>query len=897
MLYRLRAALTRARELFRRRAPHADEQDQEFRFHIEMETAENVRRGMSEPEARRAALLRFGGQQRFREETRDARGVIALDNMARDTRFALRRIRRAPAFAAGVIATLGVGIGVAVGIGTIVYGVLLRDLPYPEPDRLVRVGFHIDGIDAHGDEHTAATYFHLAKSARSFTELGAYWTSDEYSIIDGEAPEGVTVAGVTPNVFTLLGARPVLGGLLEPGDTSYSNPRSAILISQELWERRYGADPSIIGRLINITRGERRVVGVLPRSFDFPSASVSIWYPAVVPVGRPSLTARGYTVIGRLRNGSNIPSAAAEVNALMASLAERFPQLTPETLKQAGARGSVRSLKSAMVAAVRPQLVLLGVLVAIVLLIATTNVVNLFLLRTERASQEIAIARSLGAGRLALAQRFIIEGMVLGAASAVVALPAAALALSTKFGFTEREIPRLHEVSFTGETVTLLLGIALVLGAGVGVMGLTRTGVASVFDRLRSSRSTPSRAWRSAQNGLVAFQVAIALTLLIAAGLLGRSFWNLRNADIGFEPANAMTAQISLPWGPTGYVSYTRSAGFHASMMDRLAALPGVTGVAAVMHAPLTPRGFEMQLMAGDDERRPAVTGMRNVASADYFRVMGIPLRYGRSFQPGDLRGIPAVIVSERLARNVFGTTDVVGRLLLDIRTDGSRGTPQRIVGVVGDVHAERIEDGYRPMAYWPLMRDGDGLPDDSIPATKQMEVLYTIRGTQLPTAAALQSIAKELDPRVPVTNVRTLESLLDNATARVRLTMLLIAVAGTAALLLGVIGVYSVVSYAAAGRVREFGVRLALGAAPSRVRSMVLGDGVRLVAVGTVVGLLAALAATRFLRALLYEVEPTSVAEFAIATTLLAVVTLLATLLPARRAAQTDPAVVLRGE
>lgn len=288
---------------------------------------------------------------------------------------------------------------------------------------------------------------------------------------------------------------------------------------------------------------------------------------------------------------------------------------------------------------------------------------------------------------------------------------------------------------------------------------------------------------------------------------------------------------------------------------------------------------------------------MRNVASPDYFRVMRIPVRYGRTFQPGDLRGIPAVVVSERLARSVFGTPDAVGRLLVDLRTDGSRGTPQRVVGVVGDVHAERIEDGYRPMVYWPLLRDGDGLPDDSIPGTEQMEVLYTIRGTQLPSAETLQSIAKELDPRVPVTHVRTLESRLDDATARVRLTMLLIAVAGAAALLLGVIGVYSVVSYAAAGRVREFGIRLALGAAPTRVGSMVLGDGVKLVAIGTFVGLAAALAATRFLRALLYEVEPTSVVEFATATALLVTVTLVATVLPARRAARTDPSVVLRGE
>ena len=896
MLYQLRAAAARVREFFRR-SSIAAEQDEEFQFHLEMQFAENVRRGMSDADARRAALLRFGGTQRFREETSDARGVVAIDNLARDTRYALRRIRRAPAFAGGVIATLGVGIGVAIGIGTIVYGVLLRDLPYPEPDRLVRVGFHTDGIPGQGNLQSSATYFHFAKSSRAFTELGWYSTNDDFNITDGDAPERVTIASVTPNIFTLLRVRPVLGQLFEPGDTSWYTGRTPILISQELWERRYGADPAIIGRRIAFNRGDRTVIGVLPRAFDFPSASVSVWYPAVTPVRQPGITGRYGTVIGRLRDGSDMSAAEAELNALIPALAERFPEITPEMLKQSQARVSVESLKSATVAAVRPQLVLLGVLVVVVLLIATTNVVNLFLLRAERASQEVAIARSLGAGRLALAQRFVVEGVVLGLASAIVAIPAAALAISTRFGFTEREIPRLFEVSFGVETVALLVGCAVVIGGGVGITALTRTTMTGLFDRLRTSRSTPSRAWRTAQNGLVAFQVAIALTLLVAAGLLARSFWNLRTADIGFEPANAMTAQVTLPWGPTGYVSYNRSVAFHATMMDRLAALPGISDVAVATHVPLTASGHEMQVVAGDEEGRPTVTAARNTASSDYFRVLGISLRDGRSFQSGDLRGFPAVVVSERLATSVFGTTDVVGRLLRLPGRDDSRGTTFRVVGVVDDVHGERIEDGFVPMVYFPLLRNGDGLPDDSIVVHEPMDVQYVIRGSQLPAAPTIQGIVKALDPRVPATNVRTLGSLVDDATARVRLTMLLIAVAGAAALLLGVIGVYSVVSYAAAGRVREFGIRLALGAAPRRVAGMVLGDGIRLVSLGVGAGLLTALSVTKFLRALLYDVEPTSVSEFAAATALLVLVSACAILLPALRAARTHPAVVLRGE
>jgi predicted permease len=901
MRHHLRAGLARAREIFRRRSRYAAEQSEEFSFHIDMETAENIRRGMNEADARRAALLRFGGTQRFGEATADARGVIALDNLVRDARFALRRLHRAPGFAAGVIATLGIGIGVAVGIGTIVYGVLLRDLPYENPDRLVRVGFVTDGLSSTGDLHSPATYFHFAKSARSFTALGMYTTTDGFALTDGDAPESVTIASLAPSTLTLLGVRPLLGQLFVTGDTSWSKGRSAILISENLWRRRYGADSSIIGRWIEIDHGTKNVVGVLPSSFEFPTPKIDLVYPAPVPV---NISARYLNVIGRLREGVTASAAEAELNALIPGLSERFPAISPEILRASHARVSVQSLKAATVAPVRSQIVLLGVLVAVVLLIATTNVVNLFLLRAERASQEIAIALSLGASRLALAQRFVIEGMVLGAVSSVVAVPVAALALSTKFGFTEREIPRLQEVSFTWQTGALVVACAMLIGGTVALIGLTRAGLAGLFDRLRSTRSTSSPGWRRAQNGLVALQVAIALVLLVAAGLLGRSFWNLSTAKIGFAPKEAMTFQVSLPWGEAsypmfGYPTYDMIAAFHAKVMDRLATLPGVNSVGAAWRLPLASPGLarlDLHVQSDDERERPVVEAAANVASADYFHTMQIPMRAGRTFRSGDLRGTPSVVVSERLAASVFGTTDVVGRRIRGVWGSG----PAReftIIGVVGDVQWARIEDGYVPMAYFPLLRDGDGLPADSRPIWREHEMRFVIRGEQLPAVATIQKILTELDHRVPAANVRTLDSIVGAATARVRLTLLLIASAGTAALLLGVIGVYSVVSYAAAGRVREFGIRLALGAEPSRVGGIVLGDGLRIVGIGIAFGLVVALGATRFLRALLYEVKPTSIAEFVLSTGLLVVVTVIATLLPARRASRTQPALVLRGE
>lgn len=894
MRARVRVALARVRELFRRRSRIAAEQGEEFSFHVEMETAENVRLGMSEPDARRAAVLRFGGTQRFREETRDARGVAALDNLARDARFAFRRLHRAPAFAAGVIATLGIGIGAAIGIGTIVYDVLLRDLPYPNPGQLVRVGVVTEGIAGETDLQSAATYFYFATSARSFSGLGSYSLNDNFALTDGDAAERVTVALATPATFTLLGVRPLLGQLFQPGDTSWFGERLLpVLMSENLWRRRYGSDPSIIGRRIDIDHGERFVVGVLPRSFAFPSPSVDLYYPAPTPVRQPGINLRYLDVIGRLRTGITPAAAEAELNALLPHITDRFPAITSVMLQQSHARVTVMPLKRATVAAVRPQLVLLGVLVAVVLLIAATNVVSLFLLRTERASQEIAIAISLGATKLALAQRFAIEGIVLGLASALVALPAAALIVTTKFGFTEREIPRLNEVSFTWQTAAAVVTCATLIGAVVGLIALTRTGAAGLLDGLRSARSTASRAWRRAQNGLVAFQVAIAVVLLVAAGLLGRSFWNLRQAKIGFDPQNAMTFHMSLPW--SGYTSYAADVEFYAKVMDRLAVLPGVTSVGAASRIPLANVGdpFRRPVQAGDGSDRPVAETFMNMASSEYFRTMGIPLRAGRTFRAGDLRD-SGIIVSERLAMSVFGTTDVIGRHLVN-RTDVS--ATYTIVGLVGDVPWARIEDGGLAMLYFPIQRDGDGAPVNGTPAYPPTDAQFAIRGTQLPTAAMIQRIVSGLDRRVPASNVRTLTSLVDDATARVRLTMLLIVTAGAAALLLGVIGVYSVVAYAANGRVREFGIRLALGAAPARVGGMVLGDGLRLVGIGILAGLVAALGATRFLRVLLYEVTPTSAEEFGAAALLVVAVTLLAVLLPARRAARTHPGVALRGE
>ena len=887
---RIREQLTRSRV--------ASDQDDEFRFHLEMETEKNLRLGLPPDEARRAAALAFGSKERFRDETHDTRGFALFDNLIRDTRHAARRLSRSRGFSVGAIITLGIGLGASAGIGAIVHGVLVRDLPYQNPDELVRVSLHTPGLPGANDLHTAASYAHIASGTRSFEGLSASSTTDATFTI-GDVSERVTAGFVSPGTFDLLRVRPLIGQVFAPGDTAWVGS-SPTLISEDLWERRLNRDPNIVGKTLVLNHGEREIIGVLPRSFDFPAPGIQVWYPTRVTFERPSLIDRHLVVIGRLKPGVTAAAAQLELNTLLPALSARFPAITADVIQRAGATITVASLKSALVAPVRPQLFLLGGMVLVVLVVATCNVVNVFLLRAERASKEVAIATSLGATRMAIAQRFGVEGMLLGVASLLIAVPLAALLLVTKLGFTVRDIPRLHEQAFSWETAASIAAAAIVIGAGVGLAALARTGDFSREQLIRvSARATSSRSWRRTQQTLVATQVAMALALVITAALLGRSFWNLRNAELGFTPQGLTTFEVALPYRH-GYSTYAEMVAYHARVVDALRAQPGVTGAGAVTQVPLAASGgpdWTYKLQAVDLPGAVAVAARGSMATSEYFDVMGIPITGGRSFAPGDMRGSPGIVLSKALAIQLFSSSDVVGQRVS--RTDDrGRALMFQVIGVSGDVPGARIEDGASPLVYFPQLRDGDGLPPESLPVPiRPRTVQYVIRSASPPSAQTIQRLVHAVDASVPATGVKPVSSLVDAATARVRLTLLLLGVSGAAALLLGIVGVYSVASYAAAQREREFGVRLALGADPRGVARLVLQEGAVIAAFGIAAGLVIAWAGGRLLTALLYRVSPASVAEFAGGVAVIAVVMVLATLVPARRASRTDPAVVLRGE
>ena len=894
---RLRVWVTRVRELFRSFQLEVERED-EFRFHIEMQTEHNIRHGMTPGDARRAALLAFGGVDRYREATRDARGVVAVGNILRDARFALRRLRRSPSFSLGVVLTIGVGAGAAVAIGTLVYGVLLRPLPYERPEELVHVAFVTPGLDGGREHaHSEATFAHLREGARSFAAIGAYYVNDAVNLTDTDRPQRVAAVLATPGILDVLRPGAVLGRLFTQADAE-ERGTIPVLLSHELWRQRYGADSSIVGRLIEVNRAPRRVIGVLPAGFDFPYPGPAVWYPEDAGFERPSLNSRYMNVIARLGPGVRVRDAEAELRALVPGISARYPSITAEQVERSGARAEVLALRDWIVAPVREQLRMLAIAMLYVLLIAAANVTNLFLLRSERLRQEIAITAALGGGRLALARRFITEGAMLGVAGGVVATPLIAGAVGSRFGFSMRDIPRLHEIRLGPEPLAAALLLSMVVGAVVGTLAFVRAQRTPVDEGLRiSTRTTTGRGWRRVQQGLVATQIAMALALVLSAGLMGRSLWNLRQADLGFTPERRAAFDVTLPYSE--YPGYGQVAAFHTAVLDRLRAIPGVHAAEAALEIPLAPEGtLEMSMefdARGTDRSERAAP---NMATTDYFGLIGIPMLHGRSFMPGDVRAdLPAIVLSASLARALFGTTDAVGRAVRP-PSPGPDDDLFQVVGVVGDVPRWRIEDGPAPTAYFPMLRDADGLPADSFPHPIVMRSAQYVLRSDLPVPAlapAIRAAVREVDPRVPVTNLTSLDALADAATARVRLTMWLLAAAAGAALLLGLIGIYSVVSYTVTGRQREFGVRLALGASPAGVQRMVLGDGARIAAVGLAVGLLAAVWGARLARALLYQVSPTEPSVYAAATLLLLGIALAGTLLPARRAARVDPAEVMR--
>jgi predicted permease len=883
----------RCNELFRRRAI-ADELDAEFEMHLAMEIEYNIARGMSESEAKRAALLAFGGLQRFREEASDARGLVVLEHLAADLRFAVRRLSRTPAFTFGVVMTLGVGLGCAVGLGVLASTVLFEPLPYTDPDGIVRVDVETPGLGMTTTENSPGTFQLFAERARSFALIGAYYENDAITLQGRGAPERTTAAMVTPSVFRILGTRPLIGRLLD--DVKSGGDTIPVLISYDVWQRHFAGDTAAIGRTIELNRAARRVVGVLPRGFDFPSPDVGVWFPTTEQAAKAGLTNRYLSVIGRLRNGVTVEEANVEVATIASGIAQRYPELSADAVRESRLRASARTLRSAIVAPVRGELGLLGAVAALVLLVAFTNVTTLVLLRAERIRGEIALSQALGASVGAIARRLVAEGLVLAMGGLVVALPAAIVILETRLGFATDQVPRLHEIRLTA-AVLIASAISIAAGAVLGGVAMLRTRRALADGGLagQPSRATGGVAWRRSRQTLVAAQVAMALAVLFACGLMAKSLRKLHEVDLGFVARGAASFSTPLPF--SSYEKYQKTVAFHLRVLDALRALPGVSGATAVMRPPLSAAwsGLEDRLETSNPTRTSYATALSSVVTPEYFRVMGIPLR-GRTFERGDyIAPMPAVIVSRSLARELFGGDDPIGR---EVRIAGSRSYPAyRVVGVVGDVYSDRIANGPVRSLYFPFV---DDLPSSSpekprIPYNPSAHYVIRTDASITTLLPEFRRIVASIDPALPITDVTTLDSMVASAMARTRIATTLLAAAAAAALLLGAMGLYSVIAFAVAGRTREFAVRLAVGATGRSIIRLVFREGVTILAIGVVGGVALSFGGIRIIRSVLYEVSARDASMYAATLAVVLTTAAVAIYVPARRAAATDPARVLR--
>jgi putative ABC transport system permease protein len=871
---------------------HKEGQDREFAAeldsHLALHIEDNLRRGMTPSEARRQALVSLGGIESAREAHRDRRGVPFLETFLQDVRFGLRMLRKNPGFTIVAILTLAIGIGANTAIFSVVNTVLLAPLPFRDPDRLVMLWGRnlqkgLDGLPV------SPGLFSAWKASNHVFEGMAASTDDLNTLTGGGEPEMVIGYDFSADYLPLLGSHPSLGRTFLPEEDRPGGPNVALL-SDRIWRRRFSADPGIVGKTIQLGSAPYTVIGVMPTSFRWPDL-VEIWTPLAMPSSALNDWKNRYLrVVARLKPGVTIEQAQAEMNAL----AERFAREHPDTNTGEGVK--VESVREEIAGDIqRPLVVLLGA-VGLVLLIACVNVAGLMLARTAARGREIAVRIALGAGRCRLIRQMITESALLalagGAAGLALAYAGSGMLLRLfPKNIANLSIPTVETIPVDGRVLAFTLAATLLTGLFFGLAPAfvsLRGGVDQALKESGRSR-TASTGERRFRTLLVVGEISLAFVLLIGAGLLIRGFERLIGGDIGFR-AEKVLALEAFP-SPAQYPGKEpeKLRGYLDRSIENLRAIPGVQTVGATNFLPLTGFWGPVEFAI---EGRPAPekghepTADNRVVSPDYFRSMGIPLVRGRAFTASDGPDAPRVaVVSTSLAERYWKGEDPIGRRIQV--GDSVKPDSCEIVGVAGNVHSRGLEeklhdDVYRPFAqvYFPL-------------------VAFTVKTSGDPsqiTAAAKAAIWKE-NPTQPFYKIITMETLVAESTALRRISTVLLAAFSAIAMALAAVGIYGVLSYSVAQRTREIGIRAALGAQSGSVFRMILGEGARIAIAGVGFGLAGALAFSRLLGSLLYEVGAWDPFTFVGVAALSASVALAACYLPARRATRLDPLDALRCE
>jgi predicted permease len=812
---------------------------------------------------------------------REGRGWM-LNDWTKDFRYATRALRRTPGFAAVSVVTLGLAMGANAGIFSVVDTVLLNPLPFPESDRLVYIAASAPGTDMPAEFGVAAE-FHVQYSEQStLLEDVSMFNSFTATLQVDDRVERVWMSFPTRTLFSTLGATPILGRLPVEADED-----RVTVLSHGLWSTWFGSDPQVIGRTIVAGGGSRTIIGVMGPDFWFPSEETTLWVPAVVREAGIVPGRFGAPLVGRMAPGVRPEVLAAELDRLALRLPERFGGTATYAQIMQQHRAVVRPLRTQLLGDVSgPLWVLLGS-VGIVLLIACANVANLFMVRAERRQRDQAIRRAIGAARGHLIRSQMAETLVVAAMAGGLAVLLAWLTVPIFLRAAPPDIPRLADVSLTLPTLLFTAVASLFSALACGLVPALRSS-SPALGRLRdgSRGSTRRRSW--GRDGLVAAQTALALVLLIGSGLLIRSFLELRSVDPGYDTEDIFTFQIAprgdhLRDGP----SFAR---FHMDFMDRIAAMPGVESVGIVENVPLNEGlaggRFRTGESAVDAEAGPLVR--YTWAAGDYFTTMGIDVVTGRAFTRSDhTSDLGNVIISRSAAELLWPGEDPIGRLLQRAGIEAW----QTVVGVVEDVMQYGFRDSPEALVYFPLV----GPTPTSWAVTSPAYVVKTNRAATI--APEIRAMVRDVAPEAPMYRMFTMAGLAADSMIQLSFTMFTLGIAAMLALILGSIGLYGVLSYVVAERTREIGVRMALGAEAGQVQRMVVGQGMRVVLLGVITGILVALAATRALGSLLFGVRAADATTFFTMSAAMIAVGMLASWLPARRASNVDPIQSLRIE
>ncbi len=803
-----------------------------------------------------------------------------MTSFLQDVRFAFRSLLRSPGFTAAAVATLALGIGANAAIFSLVRGVLLRPLPFLEPERIVSIQ------ESHAEYGpmvaSPPNYLDFKSGSRSFQAMGAYGTSSLVLSGAGEA-EQLSGAYVTDGFFESLGVRPLHGRIFDAAETATPDGK-VVLLGHGVWTRRFGADPSIVGKSVRLSGEAYTVVGVMPAAFRLPESASDFWAPlAFGPEIARQRGAHYLDVVARLKPGVSVADADAEIRTIADRLRREYPQ------SNAKYGAVVAPLTRTLVGAVAPALKLLLGAVALVTLIACANVGNLLLVRGTRRRTEIAIRSALGASRRRIALQLLTESAVLAAAGCAAGLALAAGSLDLILKLAPGDVPRLAEVRLDGNVLAFT---ALWSLAAIAIFGLApalqalRPGPATAL-RGYGSDATSSRGVVGPRQMFVVAQIALALILSAGAGLLLRSLVRLSSVNPGFRTEGTVAFELTLP--EARYGGEEARAAFLERLLGKLRAEPGVSASGAVFGLPLTGMSFSSSFReSGTPPDLSEPSAQLRVASREYFATMGIPVVRGRGFTADDRLGAPmAILVSESAARKFFPRGDALGQRL----RFGARPTETRIegevVGVVGDVRDEELAAGPTPEFYGSL----EQAPTD------QFQVVVRGAGSGEAVAAGARAAVREIDPELAVSNLSTLDQIVRRSVSRPRFMVRLLLLFAAMALVLCAVGIYGVVAYAVSQRTREIGIRMALGADRAAVRRLVLDEGVRLAAAGVGIGLAGAFALTRLLRGFLFEIGPGDPLTHASVALLLGAVALAACVIPARRASRVDPMRALRAE